>query len=392
MALDNIERVAVIGAGSMGHGIAQVVAMAGYDVTLQDVDEERVTDGFKNISWSLDKLNDSGELSESKRQILDRIDTEVDLGQSVTVADFVIEAVPEEMALKKEVLTEIDRQLPTHGIIASNTSSLSITEMGSVTDRPDRIVGTHFFNPPAKMELVEIIHGAQTGQDTVRATNALIESFGKTAIHVRKDVRGFVVNNVLLPFMMEAAWMLSNGETTVEAVDAAMVHAKGYPMGPFELADLTGLDVGHDVYVEWGRPIPPALEKRVQAGELGRKTGSGYYDYQNGEGTTYQPDDGKGVDTLRIESRMVNEAIKLVAEDIASPTEVDTGMQLGAGFPQGICERGEEIGLCAVLEKLETLHEATGDRRFEPAPYLREMVSSGRTEIAAGANFSSYKE
>jgi len=376
----------------MGHGIAQVAAMSGYHVTLRDIEQSLVRDGYESIKWSLGKLAEKSRLDEPAESVLERIGTAVDLETAVEDADLVVEAIPEEMELKMELFDDLDEHTPEHAVLASNTSSLSITDIGSATDRPEQVVGTHFFNPPVKMELVELVYGEETSEETVETAETFVESIGKTPIHVKKDIRGFVVNNVLLPFMMEAAWMVSRDETTVEEVDAAMVSQRGYPMGPFELADLTGLDIGYDVYKEAGRPVPPALEERVDADKLGKKTGSGYYDYDEGQGVTYEAGDGEGFSTLRIEARMVNAAARLIGDGVATPEDVDTGMRLGAGFPEGICQRGDEIGLDVVLDTLRLLHEETGASRYAPDPYLVGLVTSGKTGVDAGEGFYGYDQ
>ena len=390
MALSDIERVAVIGAGSMGHGIAEVSAIAGYDVTLRDIEEELVQDGYDDIEWSLGKLAEKGFLEEDPDEILARVDTAVDLEEAVADADLVVEAAPEQMSLKKELFADLDEYTDEGAILASNTSSLSITEMATATDRPEQVLGLHFFNPPVKMDLVEVIYGEETSDETAETGYEWVESIGKTPIYVRKDVRGFVVNTVLGPFGDEAAWMVSNGEATIRQADAAMVHERGYPMGPFELGDMTGIDIGYHVRKEAGRPIPPIVEEKVEAEELGRKTGIGYYDYEDGDGVDYVREDAEGFDTLRIEVRMINEAAKLVGDDVATPEAIDTGMRLGAGFPEGICRRADKIGLDTVVEKLRDLHEETGEDRYEPADYLVELVEAGKTGEDAGEGFYEY--
>jgi enoyl-CoA hydratase/3-hydroxyacyl-CoA dehydrogenase len=300
------------------------------------------------------------------------------------------------MDLKKDIFADLDEYAPDEAILASNTSSLSITEMASTTDRPEQVVGMHFFNPPVKMDLVEVVYGEETGDETAETAYEFVESLGKTPIYVRKDVRGFVVNTVLAPFTDEPAWMVSGSEATIREADAAMVHRRGYPMGPFELADLTGIDVGYHVRNEAGRPIPPIVEEKVENEELGRKTGRGYYDYggedgsDDGDGVDYESGDGEEFDTLRVEARMVNEAARLVGNDVATPDEIDTGVRLGLGFPEGICRRGDKIGLDRVLDKLRTLHGETGDDRFAPDDYLVELVEQGRTGEDAGAGFHDY--
>ncbi|EMA48037.1 3-hydroxyacyl-CoA dehydrogenase, partial [Halococcus saccharolyticus DSM 5350] len=364
MDASEIERVAVLGAGNMGHGITEVVAIAGYDVTMRDVEQEFVDSGYEDIEWSLDKLDEKDRIDESADEVLDRIDTTTDLETAVGDVDLVIEAAPERMALKQEIYGELDDLTPDEAILASNTSSLSITEIATAVEDPERVVGTHFFNPPVKMDLVEVIYGERTSDETADAAHDFVESLDKTPIYVRKDVQGFVVNSVLGPFMVEPAWMVSNGEATIQEADAAMVHQRGYPMGPFELGDLTGIDIGYSVREEAGIENPPLIEEKVEAEELGRKTGKGYYDYEEGDGPDYEQDDGEGFDTLRVEAQMVNEAAKLIGNDVATAEAIDTGMRLGAGFPEGPCRRADDIGLDRILEKLEALHDETGEERF----------------------------
>jgi enoyl-CoA hydratase/3-hydroxyacyl-CoA dehydrogenase len=388
----SIDRVAVIGAGSMGHGIAEVAAIAGYEVTLRDIEAELVEEGYDQIEWSLGKLAESGLLDQAPEVVLDRIDTEVDLEAAVSDADLVVEAVPERMDLKRELFGALDAYAPAEALLASNTSSLSISEIAAATDRPEQVLGLHFFNPPVKMDLVEVIHGEATAEETAEAGRRWVESIGKTPISVRKDVHGFVVNTVLVPFMEEAAFMLEAGETTVREADAAMVYRRGYPMGPFELNDFGGIDIAYHFREQADQPVPGPIEAKVEADELGRKSGIGFYDYDDGPGVDYEPGDGEDFDTLRVEARMVNEAAKLVGDDVATPEAIDLGLRLGGRFPEGTCRTGDKLGLDAVLETLRDLHEATGADRYEPADYLVELVESGATGEAAGRGFYDYAD
>ena len=390
MVTEDIEQVAVLGAGSMGHGITEVVALAGYSVTLRDIERELVAEGIENIHWSLEKLAENG-IIDSPDDVLARIDSTTDLEEAVSDADLVIEAAPERMDLKREIFSQLD-DLTTSAILASNTSSLSITEIGDATEIPERVVGLHFFNPPVKMDLVEVIYGEGTSDETAERAHGFVESIDKTPIYVRKDVQGFVVNSVLGPFLTEPAWMVSNGEATIEQADAAMVHQRDYPMGPFELGDLTGIDVSYHVRREADLPIPPVMNERFEAGEYGRKTGTGYYEYEDGDGPTYETGDGEEFETLRVEARMINEAAKLIGNDVSTAEAIDTGMRLGAGFPEGPCKRADVIGLDAVLEKLRTHHEETGENRYEPAEYLVDLVERDKTGQDAGEGFYAHED
>ncbi|WP_121743136.1 3-hydroxyacyl-CoA dehydrogenase/enoyl-CoA hydratase family protein [Natronorubrum halophilum] len=398
MANDTVERVAVLGAGSMGHGIAELAALGGYDVTIRDIDEEIVTEGYENIEWSLEKLEEKGRIDEPSDVVLSRINRTTDLAEAVDDADLVIEAVPERMDIKRDTFSSVDEHAPEHAILASNTSSLSISEIAEATDRPDRVVGLHFFNPPVKMDLVEVTYGEATTDETAETAYAWAESIDKTPIYVRKDVHGFVVNTVLVPFMEEAAWMLSEDETTVQQADATMVYERGYPMGPFELNDFGGIDIGYHFRAESDQPVPPVVEEKVDNENLGKKTGTGFYDYEDGEtsqadgdGVDYLPEDAGDFDWLRTEAVMINKAAWLVGNDVATPEAIDTGCRLGGSFPEGMCRRGDRLGLDRVLEKLEDLHAEYGAERFEPCDYLVELVEDGWTGEDAGKGFYDYR-
>jgi enoyl-CoA hydratase/3-hydroxyacyl-CoA dehydrogenase len=391
MASERIEQVAVLGSGSMGHGITEVAAMAGYDVVMRDVERKLLEEGYGNIEWSLEKLDESNRLDEPPATVLDRIDTAVDLTEAVSDADLVVEAVPERMELKKDVFADLDEVAPDDSILASNTSSLSITEMAAATDRPERVVGTHFFNPPVRMDLVEVIYGNTTSDETAKTAYEFVESLDKTAIYVQKDIHRFVVNNVLGPFIDEPHWMVSRDEATVRQADAAMMHYREYPMGPFELLDMTGIDVSYHVRQATDLPIAPLMERKVENEQLGRKTGAGHYDYEDGPGVDYERADAKGFDTLRVEALIVNEAARLIGNDVATPDAVDTGMRLGTGFPVGPCRRGDELGLDVVSHELETAHEIYGEARYEPHPYLLDLVAAGKTGVETGEGFHTYE-
>ncbi len=390
--IDDVGRVAVIGAGTMGHGIAELAAMADYDVTMYDIDEDLVQKGYQQIDWSLKKLAEKGFIADDDANAaIGRVATTTELARAAEGADVVIEAGPEKMDVKKDIFQQLDENAPGHAVLASNTSSLSISEIAKATDRPAQVAGMHFFNPPVKMDLVEAIKGEQTSDDTLDLVAQLAERFGKSPVKVHKDVFGFIVNRVLVgPFMFEPAWMVSRGETTIEAIDARMKFFEGFPMGPFELQDLTGIDIGYHLSREAGLPVPPIVAEKVQANELGRKTGQGFYDYEDG-GADYAQEAGENVDPTPIYALMVNEAASLLEQGVATVADIDKAVQLGAGFPEGILQRADEIGLDTLLQTLESLHDAHGDERYRPSPHLETMVQAGRIGKAAGQGFYSYE-
>jgi len=285
VSIDSIKTVAVLGAGTMGNGIAHVFARAGYSVILRDVEERFLQRGMETIGKNLDREVKKGKLAEAdKPAVLARVEPVTDFA-AIAAADFVVEAVPEKIEIKRAVLTEADKVLRPEVILTSNTSSISVTALAAMTQRPERFVGMHFMNPVSVMALVEVIRALQTGDAAFATTMELARKLGKTPVAVN-DAPGFVSNRVLMPLINEAAYAVMEGVATPEAVDAVMKLGMNHPMGPLELADFIGLDVCVDILnvLLDGLGDPkyracPLLKKYVAAGWLGRKSGRGFYTY-----------------------------------------------------------------------------------------------------------------
>jgi 3-hydroxybutyryl-CoA dehydrogenase len=285
MSADAIKTVAVLGAGTMGNGIAHVFARAGYRVILRDVEKKYLDRGIETIAKNLDREVKKGKLAEAeKAAVLGRIEARTEVG-ALAAADFAVEAVPEQLELKVRLLQDVDVVLKPGAILASNTSSISITQLAAQTSRPERFIGMHFMNPVPVMALVEVIRGLATSDETFQTTMALCEKLEKKPVAVN-DAPGFVSNRVLMPLINEAAFAVMEGVATPEAVDAVMKLGMNHPMGPLELADFIGLDVCVNILevLQTGFGDPkyracPLLRKYVAAGWLGRKSGRGFYKY-----------------------------------------------------------------------------------------------------------------
>ena len=280
-----MKKIGVLGTGTMGAGIIQVLAQNGYEVVLRARRETSVEKGIATVNKNLDKLVAKEKITaEAKEEIMGRIHGSTDIN-IVADADLIIEAATEEMESKKALFAELDKLCKPEAIIATNTSSLSITEIASATERPDKVIGMHFFNPVPAMKLVEIICGLATSEETEKTVTELATVLGKTPVKV-EEAPGFVVNRILIPMINEAVGILADGVATAEGIDQAMQLGANHPMGPLALGDLVGLDVClaimETLYREFGdtkyRPHP-LLRKMVRAGKLGRKTGVGFFDY-----------------------------------------------------------------------------------------------------------------
>ena len=280
-----IKKIGVVGAGIMGRGIAQVASQTGCDVVMRDIEMRFVEGGIKKIDSFLSKSVEKGKIdTKEKDAIMGRIKGTLDMADLKDV-DFVVEAVIEDLELKKGVFKELDELCRPDVVLATNTSSMSITEIGVSTKRPDKVCGMHFFNPAPLMRLVEVIRGYSTSDETIKTATELAQKMGKTTVEVKKDSPGFIVNRILIPHFLEAIRIVEEGIASIEDVDKAVKNGLNYPMGPFELMDLTGIDIAYFVseyfYKELNKEnkwvSPNLLKTMVRAGKLGKKTNGGWY-------------------------------------------------------------------------------------------------------------------
>ncbi|TDA33707.1 MAG: 3-hydroxyacyl-CoA dehydrogenase, partial [Hadesarchaea archaeon] len=347
-----IKKIAVLGAGAMGHGIAQVAAMSGFEVNLMDIKDEFLEAGMEKIKWSLDKLVQKGRISqEDADNTLKRIKKFLSVGEAVKDADFMIEAIPEKLDLKKQAFAEADKNAPKHAILASNTSALPISEIASATTRPEKVVGMHFFNPPQLMRLVEVVRGEKTSDETVRITVELAKKFGKEPVIVNKDVPGFIANRCTIMGSNLVHWMVYNGEYTIEEVDAAAIHKAGMPMGMFGLLDYTGIDIAYSVakFMEEREPgfkVSPLLEEKVKKGELGVKTGKGFYEYPEKKWVPLDLpfEKAEKFDPFIPTYVGINVAAELLRNGVATRDDIDKALKLGFNLPMGFLELADSIG------------------------------------------------
>ena len=395
----SVSRVGVVGAGTMGRGIAQIAALGGYETVLYDVSAELAETGAAGLREALDKGAERGRWSvDDALAAAGRVETTAELN-GLAGCELVVEAAPEKLELKRQIFTGLAEALGSEPVFASNTSSLRVTEIAEGVPQPERVVGMHFFNPPALMKLVEVVAAERSSEAALAATTEVAERMGRTPIRA-KDSPGFVANRLARPFTLESLRILGDGVADAARIDRIVRLGGGFRMGPFELLDLIGLDVNLEIarsfFAQGGEPErwrpSPIQEQLVAEGRLGRKSGRGYHDYGEGAGREPDPDLGIGAPTLdptqlaridpaaeevltRLFAQIANEAAFALEEEVASPEDMDTAMKLGFNWPLGPLGFAKLIGPDRAADLLEQLRAEKGPA-YEPAPELRRIISS----------------
>ena len=363
-----VKKIAVIGAGLMGSGIAYVSAWHGFNVTMVDIKQEFIDKGMEKIRSDVMTGIDKGKMTMSEAEgLMGRLSATTNTEEAVKDVDLVIEAIFENMDVKKQVFAQIDAAAPEHTIIASNTSSLSIDELASATNRPDRVIGMHYFSPVAAMKLLEIVIGEKTSEESIAVAEAVGAQQKKISVKA-KNSPGFIVNRILMPVQRESLLLYEQGLATMEEIDNAMTGIAKMPAGPFTLGDFVGLDIAYHAMSTLYREIgdcfkpPETLKNLVESGALGTKTKKGFYDYS---GAPSEPEEPKGADpdwiVMRMQIPVVREAMILVDEGIATKEDIDKAMKLGANFPEGPFETLERIGVDKVREEIKKLYDELGE-------------------------------
>lgn len=391
-------KVVVVGAGVMGHGIAEVAALAGFDVVMVDVAEEFLAKGLEKIRWSLEKFVEKKRITkEAADAAIARIRTSTNLAETVVDSDLVIEAAPEDIKIKKNIFQLLSQNAPAHAILATNTSTLPITEIASATNRPEKVVGMHFFNPPPLMPLLEVISGEKTSQETLDKAVEIGKKMGKTVVICRKDVPGFIVNRILTPLLNHSCQLVEDGVYSVVEIDSALRYRLGLPMGAFELADYTGIDVivlASKSIKERDPNTPPVcsqFQRLYEKGNYGLKSGKGFYEYRGGvyERPSIPREAGEKVDLVELMAPAINSAAWIVRNGVASLEDVETGVKLGLGWPKGVFQYADELGLDKVAAALTKAAERYGDF-YKPDPLIMELVNQGKLGVKTGAGFYAY--
>jgi len=391
MDVNDVETITVLGAGHMGLAIAQVIAMSGYQVNLRDLSKEVLDKNISRIKYILTRYAEKGEFPENNIEpTMKKIRPFTDLKESTKNSQYVIETVPEQLELKQKVFKEVEKLVPEDVIISTNTSALPITEIQKATKKPSKIVGTHFFNPPQRIKLVEIVYGAKTSDETVNFTLNLMKKIERDPVVCKKDIPGFLANRTVTQMMNFASWLAEAGEFTYSEIDSAFHYKLGQPMGVFALNDFLGLRTTYSVekFIEQREPectVPPIWGKLVKAEHNGVDTGEGFYEYPDKVWRKPESWSEKIADKYNTKWSMlvgINRMAQIINDGAATAEEVDKAVKIGYLMPVGLLELADQMGIDNVVKQLEDLKKRFGridslNYMLEPNPLLREMVKKG---------------
>jgi enoyl-CoA hydratase/3-hydroxyacyl-CoA dehydrogenase len=376
-----IKNITILGSGIMGHGIAQVSAMAGYKVFLRDIEQRFLDKAMEKIKWSLQKLSEKNKLTADEVDtIYSSITPIVNLRAATTNTDLIIEAVPEDFKLKEKVYNELNSIVENDVIFASNTSTLPITELSKLTTRPQNFIGVHFFNPPQLMKLVEVIPGIQTNPQVVEELTKYVQSLNKHPVICKKDVSGFIVNRIFIPLVHEALFSMDRDKVSMDVIDSAVKFKLDFPMGIFELADYTGLDVVYKASYEMNLRdktvllMHPKIQELYDNHQFGQKTGKGFYEYKdnNYERVSLTQEKSAEYDPLSILGVAANNAAWLVENKVCTLEDLNTALKLGMGLKTEIFELVKTLNKSQVIKKLQELERQQGDF-YHPNNYLENI-------------------
>lgn len=389
-----IRKIAVIGSGEMGHGIAEVFAVNGYSVNLEDISKEMLDKAIKEVRESLEKLSKKGSLGQSSvDDVLARIKTFTEIEPAVKDVDLVIEAVPEIEDLKRKIFQDLEKFTRSDTILTSNTSNIRITDIAKSISKRDRVAGLHFFNPPVVMKLVEVIKGEETSDDVISTLYDLVKKIGKIPVKVMKDSPGFIVNRINAPDMLLFCLLIENKVASPEEIDA-FAKMQGMPMGPYELIDYVGIDVVYHSMEYYAKTLNPDYAKCKVYNELynkkylGKKTGRGFYDWSAGRPAIDTKKATNKVDLMDIFAVEINEAVKLIEEGVATPEDIETGVKYGLNRAFGPISVAKSLTNAEVKNKLETLAKKFNCSVFEPA----DSIKSGKMREAIDGRLKKKEE
>jgi 3-hydroxybutyryl-CoA dehydrogenase len=378
------QKAMVVGAGAMGGGIAQVLVEAGWEVLLYDTQDASLENGIARVRGVWDKLVEKGKINDAQRSAYNKQLSAAYVLREAAEVSLVIEAIYENLDAKRSVFTTLDDVVREDCILATNTSSLSVSSIAAGVKRAERVVGLHFFNPAPLMPLVEIVPGIATAPEVVVACTKAVAQWGKVGV-VAKDSPGFLVNRIARPFYGEALHLFEEQMADMATIDWALTELGGFRMGPFALMDLIGHDVNYVVTETIWKQFycdprfrPSLSQKRLlEAGWLGRKSGRGFYDYRNGASLPEPTRDevlGRAI-VNRVVAMLINEAADAVYRGIGSESDVETAMLKGVNYPKGLLAWGREWGWAKVRDQIEALRERTGDPRYRVCPWIHDQIS-----------------